>query len=123
MDINSFISWVENLDPTLEVTSILNDGPIKSVFKAIVANARKTGQDVVVSLMAAASLIEKMSGLKLGFEVKQLDPRAGRAGLEYYEKDGWTHYGYGVLVKATDYSSNGDTDFVYMNDALAFVID
>lgn len=111
MDIDSFISWVENLDPTLEVTSILNDGPIKSVFKAIVANARKTGQDVVVSLMAAASLIEKMSGLKLGFEVKQLDPRAGRAGLEYYEKDGWTHYGYGVLVKATDYSSNGDTDF------------
>ena len=111
MDIDSFISWVENLDPTLEVTSILNDGPINSAFKAIVANARKTGQDVVGSLMAAAALIEKMSGLKLGFEVKQLDPRAGRAGLEHYEKDGWKHYGYGVLVKASDYSSSGSTDF------------
>ena len=111
MDIDSFISWVENLDPTLEVTSILNDSPINSAFKAIVANARKTGQDVVGSLMAAAALIEKMSGLKLGFEVKQLDPRAGRAGLEHYEKDGWKHYGYGVLVKASDYSSSGSTDF------------
>lgn len=111
MDIDSFISWVENLDPTLEVTSILNDGPINSAFKAMVANAREAGQDVVGSLMAAASLIEKMSGLKLGFEVKQLDPRAGRAGLEHYEKDGWTHYGYGVLVKASDYSSSGGTNF------------
>ena len=111
MDIDSFISWVENLDPTLEVTSILNDGPINSAFKAMVANAKEAGQDVVGSLMAAASLIEKMSGLKLGFEVKQLDPRAGRAGLEHYEKDGWTHYGNGVLVKATDYSSSGGTDF------------
>lgn len=111
MDIDSFISWVENLDPTLEVTSILNDGPINSAFKAIVANARKTGQDVVGSLIAAAALIEKMSGIKLGFEVIQLDPRAGRAGVEHYEKDGWKHYGNGVLVKATDYSSSGGTDF------------
>lgn len=110
IDINSVISWIEQLDPSLEVQFIAEDSPLVTALKTMVTNCDWAGEEARVGLGKALAIIEEIAGVKIDTDIVTLDPRAGANGLKYMTDNGYWHLGNGVFIKQKMKMSSSDED-------------
>ena len=114
IDVEDVITWVEGLDPSLEVQFLANDSPLVTALTQMVANCKLAGEQARVYLTQALGVIEKISGIKVEADIATVDfmkmgPIKATIAVATYLAKGYIHLGNGVFLKQKIGVSSGDT--------------
>lgn len=104
IDVEDMITWIEGLDPSLEVQFLANDSPLVTALTQMVTNCQLAGEEARIALTNALAVIEKISGIRISADIVTLDfanmdPRGASAAVTHYSQNGYVHLGKGVFFK------------------------
>lgn len=104
IDVEDVITWIEGLNPSLEVQFLANDSPLVTALNQMVMNCQLAGEDARIALTNALAVIEKISGIRISADIvtldfEHMDPRGASAAVTYYSQNGYVHLGNGVFFK------------------------
>lgn len=104
IDVEDVMTWIEGLDPSLEVQFLANDSPLVTALTQMVTNCQLAGEEARIALTNALAVIEKISGIRISADIVTLDfanmdPRGASAAVTHYSQNGYVHLGKGVFFK------------------------
>lgn len=117
-DISKLANWIEELDPTLEVKTLMDGSGLVNGLNQLIQQANAAGNNVMKTLLPIIQALETISGTNISLNY-EYDYKSFKGG-EVPTGAGWELVGYqgayGTYrrvtgIKGLDYSSSGGTDF------------
>lgn len=116
-EIGELANWIEELEPTLEVKTLLDNSGLVSGLNIMIEQFRNANKDASSELLPIIQALEKISGtkIKLDYEYETKTIGNSQADKEMLSAQGWIRQGGGngmstwtrvTGIKALNYSSN-----------------
>lgn len=116
-EVGELANWIEELEPTLEVKTLLDNSGLVSGLNIMAEQFRNANKDASAELLPIIQALEKISGtkIKLDYEYETKTIGNSQADKEMLSAQGWIRQGGGngmstwtrvTGIKALNYSSN-----------------
>ena len=116
-EVGELANWIEELEPTLEVKTLLDNSGLVSGLNIMAEQFRNANKDASAELLPIIQALEKISGtkIKLDYEYETRTIGNSQADKEMLSAQGWIRQGGGngmstwtrvTGIKALNYSSN-----------------